>query len=272
MECCKAAGTVAVPYWTFDREGDVFGKDFQELRKAGVKIYGVLPSIGTGYHDEKIQIWLDRFRDRAADVSADEAEGFQRDGREPFFPDGIYIGNQGQIEMVRDLSVELFGDDGLNVFNGYTLDFWYKMGFSGCTLSYELDEEDLKEFFDARTRVNLSEWEALENIAEVLVYGRIPVMTSEYCPVAGSLGIRKKHCGACSGKENFVLVSERGERYPVLTDERSCQSVLLSAEAVDRRAALKGLLSKVGSNVDVARRVCVWDESPEEILALIRSL
>lgn len=66
--------------------------------------------------------------------------------------------------------LELIANYTYNVFNNYTIEEIRKMGFDVATLSLELDEENYKELVE-KSRMK----------TEMLVYGKVPVMTSGYC-------------------------------------------------------------------------------------------
>ena len=337
LECAQMSGRIVVTYSVLEKEIASGSEDFLKLQREGVKIFAAIPSIGTGYHDQRMGKWIALLREMIAQkedgITSAKKKGLKEDGKgekfcsargtEPkpksihsvkkkgfegrFIPDGIYMGNQGQYEMLRGLPIEIFGDEGLNVFNRYALDFWRGLGLSGNVLSYELEAGDIKGlFFRKKMKVwkgkdrffaneNLKEKEVesegidrkkdgLEKdepadnfFTETLIYGRIPVMVSEYCPIAGTMGIGRKHCQICKGKEQIVLRSERGEGYPVLADDQSCQTMILSGKPVDRRAVLEDFsaelfFSKRKFNDSFLYRICIYDEPVGEVMALLKEI
>jgi len=66
--------------------------------------------------------------------------------------------------------------------------------------------------------------EALYN-PQWYVYGRFPVMTSEYCVVGGVLD-GHDHCGRCS-KASYMLEDEMHETYPLYLEPSVCRMHLL---------------------------------------------
>ena len=90
--------------------------------------------------------------------------------------DGFIIGNMGalkDIEKAGNLEdIKVLGDYSLNVFNGSSICVLKDLGFSGTVLSYEMNLAQIKSIVDIPGFQK-----------EVAVYGRIPVMTSQYCPL-----------------------------------------------------------------------------------------
>ncbi|MFZ5989159.1 MAG: DUF3656 domain-containing U32 family peptidase [Bacillota bacterium] len=171
--------------------------------------------------------------------------------------DGLIIGNLGSLEYARAYSgISIMGDYSLNIFNSSSMGVLKDLGFNGVTLSPEL---------------NLNQIKALKEIPgltkEVMVYGRIPLMTSEYCPVgsvAGNFGENSK-CSAVCSKGDFTLKDRMNMEFPVVCDRIDCRSTIFNANVLllaDSTGKLKS------SGIDMLR-LGFTDEKPHEVKQIV---
>ena len=229
MYLAAALGSDRVSCNIKDFEYDDNLEDFAKLRNSGVEVFAYLPLLWRENEDFELDFELD------FDMST---------------LDGFYVGNAGQIEWALKTGKPVFGDVGLNVFNAECADFYFKNGLCGCTLSYELDS-DVEQIVDALNGENVGG-------LEVLRYGRVPAMVSEYCLLAGAEGIKGCGCGRCLEHNPVYLRDNMGERYPVMLDDARCTSLILSKEPLNRKNSAK-VLRKYGDGFE---RITVFDESP----------
>ncbi|NLP15184.1 MAG: U32 family peptidase [Clostridium sp.] len=145
---------------------------------------------------------------------------------------GILVGNIGSVEYAAGFpGLSIMGDHPMNIFNSTSIKAVRGLGIDGVTLSPELNLNQMKE---------MEEFPGLT--AEVLVYGRIPLMISEYCPVGSIRGglCRGTKCSQeCIGKD-FKLRDRKNMEFPILCDRIDCRSmifnskVLLLADNIDK--------------------------------------
>lgn len=83
------------------------------------------------------------------------------------------IGELGLIRNGKYKDLDIVSNYNLNVFNNYTLEALSKYDTSSITLSPELNREDIKNLKSTANK-------------ELIVYGRIKVMTAKYCLLGGS--------------------------------------------------------------------------------------
>jgi Collagenase and related proteases len=126
--------------------------------------------------------------------------------------DGIITSNLGVISKFRG-KTSIIGDYKLNIFNSYALDF-YRDFINGSCLSVELNKKELK---DVTKRSQLP--------LQVLLYGKVELMVSEYCAIGRTLGERcsSKNCNGTCKKGDFVLKDRMGEEFILKTD-KFCRS------------------------------------------------
>ncbi|MBP3284140.1 MAG: U32 family peptidase [Clostridia bacterium] len=128
--------------------------------------------------------------------------------------DSVLIGNPGQLELVRDCK-NIYADMSFNVFHSYTAELLKEYGIKGVNLSFELNLEEMK-----KIETDLEK--------EVTVYGRLPLMISEHCPIGSEIA-GKFHCGLCQ-KKDYTLKDRTGEKFPILTDPEVCRIQLLNSK------------------------------------------
>ena len=107
----------------------------------------------------------------------------------------VAVSNLGHLPIVDGLGLEVRGDLGLNVFNSRSLLFLQELGLGSATVSAELRHQQVR---DLRKYLP----------CEAVVYGRLPLMVTENCPLRCS--------GQCSGGNGGALTDRTGAQFPVL--------------------------------------------------------
>ncbi len=107
----------------------------------------------------------------------------------------VAVSNLGHLPIVDGLGLEVRGDLGLNVFNSRALLLLQELGLGSATVSAELRHQQVR---DLRKYIP----------CEAVVYGRLPLMVTENCPLRCS--------GQCSGGNGGTLTDRTGAQFPVL--------------------------------------------------------
>lgn len=164
-----------------------------EAFKDKIDIYVVLPNIGGKKTDEYI------FKN---------IEKLVKNGVK-----GIIVGNIGYIEKILELKkvydIILVADYSLNIFNKFSANFYYNLGFDIICPSLELTEEEVN---------NLNEF----NVEVVTDYQT--VMTSRYC-ILGSYIDNRKEGSKCSMpciKTNYYLLDSYSKKYDIICNNIDC--------------------------------------------------
>ena len=121
----------------------------------------------------------------------------------------IVINDLGQIP---ELGIVWIGDQFMNVTNIYSAAFLADHGASYVTLSPELQQSRLESFYSQY----LKTFNHSPNL-EMVIYGRLDLMISKYCPIAKSTGINRTHCNLCLENQYF-LKDRSGALFPLLND------------------------------------------------------
>ncbi len=137
-------------------------------------------------------------------------------------PNVIYISNISQFDIFDDK--ELVADFRINAFNSHSVAKLGEMGAKAVCLSPELN---------VRQIANIS----CTIPKELIVYGRIPVMTIQNCAVKSSA----EKC--CCTNDVYYLKDRKGVYFPLFTDKHTCTNVIYNSAPVymaDRLSELPG--------------------------------
>ncbi len=218
-------------------------------RSKGTEVYYWLPPITTGNYEKIV--------DRLMDKYAKEPESLDTG------IDGILAANIGLLRKLRGAQgVKLAADISLNLFNANSVIEAAKFGIESAALSIELT---LQQIFEMMKELNSNTRQRPE--VEAAVYGRLPLMTSEYCPV-GSIegGFRaSSKCTGCCTRGSYVLEDRLGMGFPVICDNIDCRSTILNSNVLFVPDSI-GSLVKAGVNLF---RLYIWDEEPDTLKDLV---
>lgn len=157
---------------------------------------------------------------------------------------GFVISNLSQIEELKKYNLEMVGNYTLNVFNDRTAKELENLKFSTITISPELNEEEIKNI-----RTNLSK--------ELIVYGRTPLMTSEYCAIGNF-----KNCSGMCSKGKYVLKDRMNFEFPIYTNRINCNTTIYNSK----------ITSIMWENLNVDEiRIDILEENIEEINKIIET-
>ena len=153
-------------------------------------------------------------------------------------------GNIGQPALVQQLGMQVMGDFGLNAFNSETLQALHDMGVVRQTLSFELRLPQIRDL-------------AKPMETELIVCGRLPLMLTENCMIAGKQGgCRRDGTGACA-KGAYYLTDRKGAKFPVFREEH-CRNSLYNSQPLYLEPG-----EYIGTGITHAR-LLFTDETPKQ--------
>lgn len=128
--------------------------------------------------------------------------------------EGIITANLGTVSRLRG-KTNIIGDYKLNIFNSEALDF-YKDFLNESCLSVELNKKEIR---------NVAKNAKLP--IQILVYGKIELMVSEYCPIGSTFGGKcsTSNCNNACKRGDFVLKDRMGEEF-ILGTDKFCRSYI----------------------------------------------
>jgi len=156
----------------------------------------------------------------------------------------VLVSNIEHLELLKNINVDIWVDQGLNIFNSETKKYFEDKNVKGITYSQELTLEQI---------LNL---ESNDLKDEVVVYGNVPVMFSEFCPVGAQKGI--KACLSCKGGK-YNLKDKLDMEFPMIFDNLNCTVRILNSTKLYSEEAM----IKLNSKVDYLR-LYILDESKAE--------
>ena len=137
----------------------------------------------------------------------------------------VLAGNLGQLHIARAAGFAVRGDFGLNIVNSRAMRYLREQGLDSQLLSFELTLPQIRDISKAVP-------------AELLIYGRLPLMLMENC-------VMKNRTGICACQPGTVrLVDRVGEEFPIVKDPGTCRNVLLNGKKLyllDKKDALRGM-------------------------------
>lgn len=121
------------------------------------------------------------------------------------------VGNLGLLAPAREAGMRIHGDFGLNIYNSVSMNVLRSLKVCSALVSFEMT---LPQIRDLSKAVN----------AEILAYGRMPLMITEQCLIQGRTGECTCHLGSTK------LTDKTGAEFPILKDGDSCRSVLFNGK------------------------------------------
>ena len=221
-------------------EGQLRAKSIHE---AGTEVYAYIPAVIRGNYTEILKKNLHKV---ATDV------------------DGFLAGSPAVYKIIREKlgnNVTIVGDYTINIINSYSLNKLKELGFTGGTLSCELNLSQITE---------MKYPEAFDT--ELVVYGKILVMTSEYCPVGGSVGkCEPQKCGKLCKKGVYTLSDRKGAEFLVKSDCVDCRSTIFNSNVLFA-PELSEQISKTGIQHIRLSFVDETEKDIRDVCSLYRSL
>lgn len=160
---------------------------------------------------------------------------------------GFVVSHIGQIDIVKKYNKQLIGNYTLNIYNKYTVDALKRLGITRFTISPELDKNSISKVIEECTNT------------EMIVYGKIPVMTSNYCVLGNSNKCNSK-CNMICNKDSY-LQDRLGFKFRVISN--NSVSTIYNCKTIS-------ILHK-DFNINVAR-LDILDEPINEINTIISNI
>ena len=159
----------------------------------------------------------------------------------------VMISHVSQIEILESLGVtkQIVGDYSLNVTNPLSEKVMQDLGIKRLTMSPELDKKTINEFPDGLEK-------------ELVVYGRICLMNSKYCPIG-----QNENCNKACEKGKYALKDRKDFVFPVVSDSTNCHSKIYNSKILSSHYD--------GIKVDFVR-IDILDETQEEIEKIISTV
>ena len=133
---------------------------------------------------------------------------------------GIVISNLSELELLpSSQNLDIVGNYTLNLYNTNSAKTLKDLNFSTVTISPELDENGILDLCKNSFENN-----------ELIVYGNIPVMTMNYCPLGRSNKCYKDCKKFCNSENKFFLKDRMGFLFRVVPDNLQTISTIYNTK------------------------------------------
>ena len=167
---------------------------------------------------------------------------------------GFVFSSLGELRILKNRNynnLELISNYTLNVFNDYTLNALENSNVSTVTLSPELHKTDIQNMHSKCDR-------------ELIVYGKLKVMTSKYCLLGHSNGCYPKCDSKCKDDKHYYYLRDRmGLLFKVIPNNLQTLSNIYNSKTIS--------IQYNDLNIDYAR-IDILEESISEINNVIRTV
>jgi putative protease len=161
----------------------------------------------------------EHYMDRVLEI----AKGYAHQGL--MIQDLVQEGNLGLMIPARECGMRIRGDFGLNLYNSAAMDAAQELELRSACLSFEMTLPQVRDVSKAVP-------------AELIAYGRLPLMLTENC-------IIRNRTGQCACHQGLTKLTDKtGAEFPVIRDGNTCRSVLLNGKKLswlDRQQDLSRL-------------------------------
>ena len=165
---------------------------------------------------------------------------------------GFVISHISQLKFVIKYNLKIIGNYTLNVMNLQTVSILQNLGLDTVTISPELDKLTIIDMVNNFNKVN----------SELIVYGKLPLMTSNYCLISNT-----NHClPSCNKnceKQSYYLKDRLGFLFKIAPDNIDTVTTIYNSKITS--------ISSVDFNLNYIR-MDFLDESIDEIKSVINTV
>lgn len=162
---------------------------------------------------------------------------------------GFVISAINQLDTLSKYNLELIGNYTLNVYNSNTINSLKSKGISEICITPELNDLDTKNLIDSSS-IPL----------ELMVYGRIPFMTMNYCVLGKSNKCYKDCSRLCKTNKKYYLKDRMGFEFLIVPDNSTTITTIYNSKITS--------FDYSDFKIDSAR-ISIVDENPNQIQNII---
>lgn len=162
---------------------------------------------------------------------------------------GVVISNISQIALFKNFKLDFIGNYNLNIFNKYSALELKKLGFTRYTASVELNKQELQNL------TNSTDFQS-----ELIVYGKTPLMTNNYCYLCSSNKCYPKCDRKCMNDEKYYLKDRMNFKFRIIPDNTSTLTTIYNSKTTSANYS--------DINIDFAR-IDILDENISDIQEII---
>ena len=132
---------------------------------------------------------------------------------------GFVVSHISQIEFLKKYKLEIIGNYTLNVYNKENIDLLNSLGFSKITPSVELEKLELESLLNSSVLPT-----------ELIVYGKTPLMTTNYCLLGKSNSCYENCKKLCKENSKFYLKDRLNFKFRVIPDNIDTVSTIYNSK------------------------------------------
>ena len=134
---------------------------------------------------------------------------------------GFVVSHISQIEKLAHFNLELIGNFNLNIYNNISIEKLHNLNLSTITVSPELDK------FTTNEVQNLSSLNT-----EIIVYGKLPVMTNNYCYLGKSNKCYKECDRKCMNSNEYSLKDRMNFEFRIVPDNMQTITTIYNSKTL----------------------------------------
>ena len=165
---------------------------------------------------------------------------------------GFVISHISQLETISTFNLDLIANFNLNTYNNLSIQNLANLNFSSFTSSVELEKNEIN---CLNQNANLEQ--------EVIVYGKIPVMTNSYCYLGKSNKCYKECNKPCINNSLLYLKDRMEFKFRIIPDNTSTLTTIYNS---------KTLSVKYDDIICDSIRIDILDENLDEIQNIINTV
>ena len=165
---------------------------------------------------------------------------------------GAVISHISQVELFKNFKLDLIGNYTLNIFNTYSALELKKLGISRYNISPELNRAEIKDLIEY-TDLN----------SELIVYGKTPLMTNNYCYLGCSNKCYPECDRKCMNGEKYSLKDRMNLKFRIVPDNTCCLTTIYNSKTTS--------ISYKDLNLDFVR-IDILNEDINEIQNIIDTI
>ena len=167
---------------------------------------------------------------------------------------GFVISHQSQIEFVKKYELPIIGNFTLNIYNNETAKELYTLGINRIMPSVELEKLELLDLLE-KNNIDI----------ELLVYGKTPLMTNNYCYLGKSNKCYPECKKLCLENSKFFLKDRLGFEFRIVPDNTCTITTIYNSKITSIN--YNDFISLISSV-----RIDILDESIDEIQKIINKV
>ena len=169
---------------------------------------------------------------------------------------GFVVSNLGELEILKnifkDKEINITANYTFNIFNNYSEEELSSLGFNTFTISPELDRFSITSILKNK-----------KTSSELIIYGKIPVMNSNYCLLGNSNKCYKECLRKCEKSNKYYLKDRMGFKFRIIPDNSQTITTIYNSKILS--------ISPLDFNSD-NYRIDLLDENIFEINIIISTI